>query len=153
MKNFQKNRRRGFTLLEVVIAGAAFLIFATGAYQGYLALQQAIASARYKALAADLANARFETVKNMPYSSVGVVGGSPSGVVPALETVVSDNVSFEVGTTVENIDDPFDGTAGTGDSFPNDYKLVQITISCSTCKNFNPVSFTGWVAPKSLESL
>lgn len=145
--------RNGFTLLEVIVAGAIFLVFATGAYQGYIALQNAITSARYKALAADLVNARFETVKNMPYSSIGIPGGTPDGIVPALETVVSDGVSFQVSSVVENVDDPFDSLAGTGDLFPNDYKLVEITVSCSTCKHFNPVSFTGLVAPKNLESL
>jgi hypothetical protein len=123
-----------------------------GVYQGYATLQAAILSARYKALAVDLANAKFEVIKNLPYSNVGVEGGDPSGVVPLEETVVSDNLTFVVTTTIINIDDPFDGLALDGDVFPNDYKLVEVEIACAACKNFAPLAFTGWVAPKNLES-
>lgn len=143
----------GFTLVEVIIASAVFLIFAMGAYRGYDALRSAMANARYKALAADLANARFEIIKNLPYSSVGVSGGVPNGVLSATENVVSDGVSFVVSTTIENVDDPFDGVGGVADPFPNDYKRVGISIGCPTCKNFSPVLITGLVAPLSLENL
>lgn len=146
-------KNKGLTLVEVIIATTTFLIFATGAYQGYLALQAAMFSARYKALAADLINARFEIIRNLPYSEVGIPGGNPNGVVPASEIVVSDNVTFTVLTAIINIDDPFDGTAATGDSFPNDYKLVEISVTCPTCKHFTPVVINSWVAPRNLEGL
>jgi len=147
-----RRKSRGFTLIEVIIAIAVFSLFAAGAYQGYLSLQAAILSARYKALAADLANARFEIIKNLPYSNVGIEGGNPPGVVSAEESAISDNVTFTITTTIINIDDPFDGLAGSGDAFPGDYKLVEVKIACMTCKNFTPIAITGWVAPKNLES-
>ncbi len=143
----------GFTFVEVVIATAIFLLFAIGAYQGYAALYASISSTHHKALAVDLANTKFEIVRNMPYSTVGTVGGAPSGILSPTETVVRDNVSFTVTTTITNVDDAFDGTAGTGDIFPADYKLVEIKISCASCKNFNPITVTGRVAPKNLESV
>lgn len=146
------NKKRGFTLIEVVVATTVFLIFAFGAYRGYASVYSAIANARHKALAADLANARFEIVKNLPYSNVGTVGGSPSGVITPVQTVVRDNVTFTVTTTILNRDDPFDGVSGGGDMLPNDYKLVEINIACTSCKNFPPVVITGRVAPKNLES-
>lgn len=154
-KNFQFsifNFQKGFTFIEVVIAVAVFFIFALGAYQGYAAVYAAIAAARHKALAADLVNARFEIIKNLPYTNVGVTGGNPNGVVTGVETVLRDGVSFVVTTTINFVDDPFDGVAGGGDAFPNDYKLVEIDVACLTCKNFTPVVITGTVAPKNLES-
>ncbi len=150
--NQQPTTNNGFTLIEVIIAAAVFLIFAVGVYQGYAAIYAAIASTRYRALAADLANARFEIIKNMPYTSVGTVGGVPLGVLPSATTTVSDNISFTVTTTIVNVDDPFDGLSAGGDLFPADYKLVEIKIECLTCKGFTPVIFTGRVAPKNLES-
>ncbi len=143
----------GFTLLEVIIAAAVFMVFAAGAYQGYQALRHAIMSARYKALAADLINERFEMIRNLPYEDVGTEGGDPDGVVEGENEETRDNVSFAVITTIVHVDDPFDGTASTGDLFPNDYKLVEIAVSCDTCTAFNPVAITGLVAPRSLESL
>ena len=148
----KKENQSGFTLIEVVISVVIFIVFATGAYQGYAATYSAVASTHHKAVAVDLANARFELVKNMPYSKVGVVGGNPVGVIPATQVVLIDNLSFTVSTTVRNVDDPFDGVSGAGDVFPNDYKLVEISISCAGCKNFPPIVITGRVAPKNLES-
>jgi prepilin-type N-terminal cleavage/methylation domain-containing protein len=152
MKKFITNKKAGLTLIEVIIATAVFLLFALGMYMSYEALHSAMRLARYNALAVDLANARFEIIKNLPYSDVGTVGGIPSGVIPVSENVESDNINFLVTTTIINIDDPFDGTAATGDLFPNDYKLVEVSISCTTCHNFNPVNITGLIAPRNLES-
>ncbi|MFZ2484431.1 MAG: prepilin-type N-terminal cleavage/methylation domain-containing protein [Minisyncoccia bacterium] len=145
-------KKKGFTLIEVIIATAVFLLFAVGVYQAYAAIYAAISSTRYKALAADLANSRFETIKNMPYSTVGIVGGNPVGILASVQTVVSDKVSFVVTTTIVNVDDPFDGLSGGADMFPADYKLVEIKIECSMCKSFTPMIITGRVAPKNLES-
>ena len=138
--------------MEVVIATAVFLIFAIGVYQGYVSVYTAIANAHHRAVAADLANTRFEIIKNLPYTSVGVVGGNPGGIILASETVVSDRISFTVATTIINVDDPFDGLLGGGDVFPADYKLVEISITCIGCKNLAPIVITGRVAPKNLES-
>ena len=148
-----KNRyNQGFTFIEVVISVAVFIIFALGAYQGFTSVYAALAAAHHKALAADLINARFEIIKNLPYTNVGVDGSNPDGVVSALETVMKDGITFTVSTYIEYADDPFDGVWGAGDVLPNDYKLVEITVNCATCKNFTPVVITGRVAPKNLES-
>ncbi len=144
--------QRGFTLIEILIGVAVFTTFALGVYQGYSAVYAAISHARFKALAADLANERFEIIKNLPYSSVGVSGGNPTGVVLASENVVRGGVTFTAVTSITNVDDPFDGLSGGADVFPADYKSVEISVNCSSCKNFVPVVFTGRVAPKNLES-
>lgn len=147
-----KNSQSGFTLIEVIISAAILAIFFVGVFQAFSSLYDAIISANQKAIAADLANARFEIIKNMPYSSVGVLGGDPSGVLLSSEIVVRNKISFVVNTTILNVDDPFDGLSGSGDLFPDDYKLVEINITCDLCKNFSPVIITGQVAPASLES-
>ena len=150
--NLRLTTNKGFTFIEVVVAAAIFLIFAVGVYQGYAAIYTAIASARHKALAADLANAQFEIIKNLPYASVGTVGGVPSGLVTPVVTIVRDNVSFTVTSTIVNVDDPYDGVGGGADAFPADYKLVEIHIACLSCKNLSPIVITGRVAPKNLET-
>lgn len=143
--------QKGLTFFEIVIATAIFLVFALGVYQAYTTIFAAVANARHRALAADLANARFEIIKNMPYTSVGILNGNPPGILTASETVVSSGVTFLVETAIANTDDPFDGVSPT-DAFPADYKLVEIKITCQGCKNLLPIIFTGRVAPKGLES-
>lgn len=144
--------QKGLTFFEVVIAIAIFIVFAVGVYQAYAAIFTTVANTRHRALAADLANAKFEIIKNMPYTSVGIPGGNPPGILLASEVVVSDRVTFLVETTIVNIDDPFDGVLGAGDAFPADYKLIEIKITCQGCKNLAPIVFTGQVSPKNLES-
>lgn len=145
--------KKGFTLIEVIIATAVFALFSIGVYQGYFAVYAAIVSAREKAMAADIANAHFEIIKNLPYSSVGTVGGNPSGVVTASQNIVRDSISFAVTTTILNVDDPFDGLSGGADPIPADYKLVEVRVACASCKNFSTMIITGRVAPLNLESI
>ena len=145
------NTKRGFTFLEIIIGTAIFVIFAAGIYQAYAVLYTSINSSHAKTLATDLANEEFEIIKNLPYASVGTVGGTPLGVIPISQTLIRDNVTFVVAANIRNIDDSFDGVAPT-DSFPADYKSVEFSVSCATCRNFSPIVITGLVAPKNLES-
>jgi len=147
-----RTHTKGFTLVEVLIGTAIFLIFASAVYEGYRAVYAAIASVHHKTLAADLANEKFEILKNLSYTSVGTIGGTPSGVVVPVESVTRDNINFTVTTAITNVDDPFDGSGGS-DLFPADYKRAEISIVCSLCTAFKPVTVVGLIAPKSLESI
>jgi len=146
-----KTNTRGFSFLEIIIGTAIFVIFAAGIYQAYAILYTSINSSHAKTLATDLANEQFEIAKNLPYASVGTVGGTPTGIIPVSQAITRDNVAFVVTTTITNTDDAFDGVA-PGDLFPADYKSVEFKVSCTTCKNFAPIVITGLVAPKNLES-
>ena len=152
--NLLKKESRGFTFVELIVGVAIFTLFAVGVYNAYSGLYVSILSSHAKTLAVDLANEEFEIVKNLPYQSVGTVGGNPVGLIPLTQSVVRDRVSFTVDTSIINKDDPFDGVSGgtPNDAFPADYKLVEFKISCTSCKNFLPVIITGRVAPKNLES-
>ncbi len=146
-----KRFNQGFTLVEVVISMALLLVVIVAGYQGFFFVQTSIAYTHYKMAATDLANEQFEIIKNLPYSSVGVVNGDPSGVVLASQTLVRGSASYTVTVSIHNVDDPFDNTPV--DSFSHDYKLVEVSIGCQTCKNFTPIVFTGQVAPANLESI
>lgn len=141
--------RSGFTLIEVIVSVTIFLVLVVGGYQGFSFLYTAIGHSHYRMTAADLANEYLEIIKNMPYSSVGTVGGTPSGTLPQGQVFTRGGINYTVWTTIQNVNDTFDGTP---DSFPNDYKRVQVQITCQTCKNFTPVVITGQVAPANLES-
>src|SRR5581483_9767301 len=82
------------------------------------------------------------------------IGGIPAGVISETQTSSIGKFTFTVQTVVRNIDDPYDGTLGgtPNDTAPADYKLVTLTVSCSVCPSFIPLSMTSTIAPKNLES-
>lgn len=144
----------GFTLAEVVVGGALFALIAVAVYQGYATLIKLVAASRTKITATDLANEQLELIRNMPYANVGEVSGIPNGVIVSNQTFVRDGNSFTVNTTVRNVDDPFDGTIGgtPNDTSPADYKLIELNIDCSNCRNFQTMTVDTRVAPKNLET-
>jgi len=145
--------KRGFSLVETLVAVSVFVIIALSAYKGYVIILQGVSQIRLKNTAATIANEQFEIIRNLPYVDVGIVGGLPSGKIPHTKTVVVGSASYEVTTIIRNIDDPFDGVIGgdPNDLSPADNKLIEVQVSCINCK-FEPLTFTSRVAPKSLET-
>ncbi|MBU1038654.1 hypothetical protein KKC17_00225 [Patescibacteria group bacterium] len=145
----------GVTLLQALLGLALFTVITLSLYDVYLQLTKSVKKNRLVTAATLLATEKMEVVRNLPYQSVGLVNGLPSGSLPADSLDSKDNVIFTVQYNVRNIDDPFDGTIGglPNDTAPADYKQVTVTVSCSTCLPFfNPVSLTTIVAPKNLEN-
>ncbi|MDZ4241110.1 MAG: hypothetical protein U1D31_03265 [Patescibacteria group bacterium] len=149
-----KKQKTGFTLVETLIGAALFLVIAVSVYQGYLSVLQAVRLSTSKIVAANLANEQFEIIRNLPYSDVGIIGGLPSGKIPYQQTIVRDSYTFLVTSTIRNVDLSFDGTIGgsPNDLSPADNKLVEITVDCTTCNIFTPLTFTTRIAPKNLET-
>jgi len=147
--SFRANAR-GFTLVEAIVGSALFLVIALVAYRGYAVLLKGASALQMKSDSLALADEQFEVIRNLPYASVGTVGGVPSGIIPQSQTLVRDGVTFNVGTVIRNINDPFDGEST--DTSPADYKLAEVTVSCASCANPNPISLTTWVAPLHLEN-
>lgn len=146
--------KKGFTLAELIVSVAVFLVIIIGVYNAYKAVYDVVSVSRFKIIATDLANEKFEIIRNMPYASVGVSGGIPNGVLNYNEQISRDGQTFSITTTVRNYDDPFDGTLGgsPNDLSPADSKVIEIQIDCSTCKSFKPVILSGRVSPKNLET-
>ena len=146
--------RNGFTLIETLVGSAIFLLVALSAYKAFGVLMDAVMASRAKLAATTLVNKKFEIMRNLAYSDVGILGGLPVGKFQRTETVLQDNYSFTVQTTIRSVDDPFDGTIGgmPNDTSPADYKLADLDITCSNCKIFSPLKFTTLVAPRALET-
>lgn len=141
-------------MIEVIIAAAIFVMVALSIYQGYISINGLISASRDKIAAVDLINSEFELVRNLSYSNVGLQSGIPSGTLAPTVVVVKDGRTFNITRTVRNIDDPFDGTIGgtPNDLSPADYKMVQIDVSCASCKKPLTLSSISNVAPKNLET-
>lgn len=149
-----KSKSSGFSLIETLVGSAVFVMLALSAYKAFEVLMDVVATSQAKITATTLANEKFEIIRNLPYTDVGIVAGLPSGKIKRNETIVKDNFSFDTTTTIRNVDDPFDGTIGgsPSDSSPADYKLVDLEINCSNCRSFTPLGFTTLIAPHSLET-
>jgi prepilin-type N-terminal cleavage/methylation domain-containing protein len=141
----------GFTLIETLVGSAVFLLVALSAYGAFSAVLNAVLASRARVAATLAANEKIEIIRNLPYADVGVIGGLPVGKIAKTQTVVRDNYSFTILTTIRSVDDPFDGTF-PADTSPADYKLVDLDISCSNCRSFNPLKFVTLVAPHALET-
>ncbi len=146
--------KKGFTLIEILVGVAVFLLISLSAYQAYLGLFSLVNSNQYKIMALNLANERFEVIRNLSYSDVGEISGIPNGKILHVETFVRGGITFIATTTIRNVDLPFDGTIGgtPNDLSPADNKLVEVEIGCPSCKKYIPVDLTTTIAPKSLET-
>ena len=141
------------TLAEILVGTAVFVLISLSVYQSFAGLLNAVRYTRVKVIASNLANEQFEIARNMPYADVGILNGVPVGRIPHIQTLTRDGTTFTVTSTVRAIDDPFDGTIGAGDtSFAPDSKLLEVVVTCGSCRNFVPITFTTWVGPKSFES-
>ncbi len=141
-------------MVEVIVAAAIFAIIAMSIYQGFLSVTLLISASRDKVAAVDLINSEFELIRNLSYADVGLPSGIPMGVLSAASVATIDGREFSITRVIRNIDDPFDSTVNGSpkDLSPADYKKVQITVSCETCKN--PLSFSAVsnISPKNLET-
>lgn len=146
--------QKGFTLIETLVGSAILLILALSTYKAFGVLMDAVSLSRAKIAATSVANEKFEIIRNLPYSAVGIIGGLPVGKIERNQTVVRDNYSFNITNTIRNIDDSFDGTIGgsPSDFSPADYKSVNLEIFCSNCKTLSTLKFTTLVTPHALET-
>ncbi|MFZ3011660.1 MAG: carboxypeptidase regulatory-like domain-containing protein [Minisyncoccia bacterium] len=146
--------KKGFTLIETLVGSAVFVILALSAYRAFGVLMDAVSISQAKLAATTLANEKFEIIRNLPYDDIGIENGIPAGKIVRNETITKDNYSFDVQTTIRNIDDTFDGTIGgsPSDTSPADYKSVDLDLTCISCKVFSPLKFTTLVAPHALET-
>lgn len=145
---------KGFSLVEVAIGAAVFLIFALGIFSTITLVFKTVYQSRLRTLQTAVAVEQLEVVRNIPFADVGVVGGVPSGVLTGVKTIERNGMMFSVTTTVRNIDDPFDGTATSvpADTAPADFKLVEVAVQCVSCEQFKPFVMTTHIAPKGLET-
>ncbi len=146
--------RKGFSLLEILIASAIFLVFALGIYSGINLIFKVVYQSRMSILETAILAEQLEIVRNLSFSDVGIINGVPNGILPHSTTTVRNKQVFTIITTVRNIDDPFDGTLGgspVNDTSPADYKLVEMSVICQNCYQQTPISLSTIVAPKQLE--
>lgn len=81
-------------------------------------------SSRERTLAEQTAMSQIENIRSLPYTSVGIVGGNPSGTLAATQSIVKPGLNASVKTKVVYVAD----AAKYGYVTDADYKSVTITV-------------------------
>lgn len=95
------NPSGGFTMVELVIAVAIVGVVAVGALSAVAFAARATQLSSIRNAAINLANQRIEYARNLPYDSMGVVGGEPAGILAASLTTDTPVATFTVTQDVE----------------------------------------------------
>ncbi len=143
------------TLVEIVVGVAIAGILLAGILGAFSVLARSVKAAREKTILSALASNYLETVRNLPYSSIGTAFGNPTGSLPDASNPVTTSIegtTYRIYYEVTYIDDPADGTilAGT-DVAPNDYKQIKMSVRNMTTDVIT--YFLTNVSPKGLEGL
>ena len=125
---------RGTSFIDLMVSIGIIAILFGGIYLVYFSLVTSAGNIGVRTAATAAIQSEIETIRNLPYSSVGTVGGVPAGVIPQEQVVTVGGYSFALQTVVLNIADPYDQTLEA------DYKQVAITATCPSCSS--PVSIT-----------
>lgn len=148
------NYKKGFGLIETIISVSIFLLVAVSIYGGFTQILKVLSVLKTKTLVANIANEQIEIVRNLPYTNVGIVDGLPVGSIPRVQKIIRDGISFEITTSIQDVDDPFDGQIGgnPNDTSPADYKIVEFTLRCENCNYPEEIKYVTRVSPQSLET-
>lgn len=143
MKN---QKRRGFTLIEVIIDAFVITMVFGALVSSFILVLKTVDAGRLRTVAGSLANEQMENLRNLPYDSLSTQNGTilPQGDIPDTQVVTRSGNSFVLNTTIIFVDDPFDGCAipsGTlfictdgssslnQDFVPVDYKRINVSVT------------------------
>lgn len=125
----QMVKKKGFTLIEVLVGTFLVLLVFLGIFGAYQLGLKVVGQSKNKVMAIGLANAELEKIRNLPYGSIGVQGSFPNGILEAESQVIKNGVTFQIERRVDYVVDSADGIAPPDDDCPNDYKKAEIRVS------------------------
>lgn len=145
------NKTSGYTLVELIISLTVLTFVALAILNLFTTLASSAAITKRKAIASTLATNQMEYLKSLPYDSLAVAGGSiySASPLPNTTTKVYNGVTYTIKTSINYVDDAFDGcasyptlalkmlycrnypppaTAPATDTNPGDYKIVHVSV-------------------------
>lgn len=140
-------------LLSLLVSIAVFAILGHTIFTLISASYSIVTFTRARITALHLASERVELIRNLPYDSIGIIGGIPAGNMQPNENVTRNGLNYIVKTSIVYIDDPFDNVAPI-DLLPTDYKRVRVDVSWEglVASKKNPVTLITDIAPRGVES-
>jgi len=146
------NNKKGFTLIEGLVALAVFMILVTTFYKVFTETMIHMQDSKYRRGAVALANERMEHFRNLAYENIGTRNHAPVGSIVNDENIMVNGLHYRVIASVFFIDDAADGTFATGDSRFEDYKRVNVVIVWGPAANSSVVSEADAVQKAKYES-
>ena len=144
---------RGMSLIDVVVGTALVLIVFLSLYT-MLNTSLAISTlVKAESTATAVANNQMESIRSLPYASVGTIGGIPAGTIPQNATTTEDGISYGVHTFIDYYDDPSDGTgASDTNGITTDYKRIKVVVSYAYKTQSKQVVLVSNYIPAGLET-
>jgi prepilin-type N-terminal cleavage/methylation domain-containing protein len=122
--------KKGFTLIETLVAVSLSLIVFLGIFGAYRLGLRIVGLSERKITATQIAQGEIEKIRNMPYLDVGTIGAQApyaSGTLEASTSTVLNGVEYKIERKVMLISDPSDGD----EECLVDYKRAEIKVSFS----------------------
>ncbi len=152
-KNRVAHQQAGLTLIDTIVGTALMLVVFMGISAAFQLTVDVVSNSKARAGAIALANERMEYLKSLSYGQVGVTGGIPSGIVPQIESIALNGVSYTRRTLVYYSDDPADGTgAADTNGIIADYKTIRVEISWTTKRVAHSIQVVGRMSPPGVET-
>lgn len=127
-----ERKEGGFTLVELLIGMLLLGMIAISAFTLFSTLIRSTVIIKRKAIASTLATTQMEYLRSLPYNSLAIAGGPiySTSYLPATKTTVLNNITYTTTTTVEYVDDAYDGCG----SYPTQ------ALKQTYCRNYPPPS-------------
>ena len=147
-----KYKKRAFTLIEALVFLFIFSVITLTIYNIFSLSSRYILEAKNKLGAISIAREKTEIIRNLPYNEIGTVNGSVSGNLLDEENVSENSRTYKIRTTVEYVQDDFDGTYPPEDVAWEDYKKVTIAVTWTNKTAGNEeVRMSSYFVPPGLE--
>jgi prepilin-type N-terminal cleavage/methylation domain-containing protein len=130
MGKTKDKKQTGFTLVELTVAMFVLSVIALSVLGLFTSLVKSALYTKRKAVALTLSTNQMEYLKSLSYDSLAVAGGSifASSPLPASKTQAINGVTYTIKTTIDYIDDAYDGCG----SYPTTALKLQY------CRNYPP---------------
>lgn len=146
----------GFSLMEIMVSLFILMILMTGVYNLIIIGLKLTDDNKKHVEAIEIANQKMEILRGLPYADVGVVLGSPAGIIPQ-EEIIQRSATYKVNTYITFFDDPYDGqiaSATNPDSIGShdDYKIATIKVTWSSGHGEKEITVFSKIVPDEIET-
>ena len=121
----EKDGDTGFTLVEMCIALALFTLMSVAFASQLVNNFRVYDKAKDRTAAEQITSGVMERSRQLKYADIGIVGGTPPGLITAAATRTLNGVTYNIVNSVQLIDDPIPG----GINPTANYKRLRVVVS------------------------
>jgi len=134
--------------MDTIVGVALMLLVFVGISATFQLSLEVVRNNKARSGAIALADQRMEYIRSLSYSSIGTVGGIPTGLIPQSESLYFNGIQYTRRTFIEYEDDPKDGLGGAdANHIVEDYKSVKVQVLWSEKNGSRSVILVTRVSP------